>query len=102
MFKKMRKVTETDCFDSCKFSKSHLASEKKKSPGKTLFTRKKGLILETITQIESNATKLLVDNLRKQVNCWVPGHNPVVNDNRCVTTDGSDHEVVQKLAQVAS
>jgi hypothetical protein len=59
MFKKMRKVTETDCFDSCKFSKSHLASEKKKSPGKTLFTRKKGLILETITQTESNATARL-------------------------------------------
>jgi hypothetical protein len=26
----------------------------------------------------------------------------MVNDYRCVTADGSDHEVVQKLAQVAS
>jgi hypothetical protein len=47
--------------------------------------------LETITQTEFNATRLLVDNLRKQGNCWVPGHNPVVNDYRCLTAGGSDH-----------
>jgi hypothetical protein len=29
MFKEMGKVTETDCFDSCTFSKSHLALEKR-------------------------------------------------------------------------
>jgi hypothetical protein len=49
MFKEMYKVTETDCFDSCKLSKSHLALEKKKRPSKSSFERKKGLILETIT-----------------------------------------------------
>ncbi len=48
MLKKMFKVTETDCFDSCKFSKSHLALEKKKFPSKILFARKKGLILELL------------------------------------------------------
>jgi hypothetical protein len=67
MFKEMFKVTETDCFDSCldcKVSKSHLALEKR-SVQVNLFARKKGLILETITQTQSNATRLLVDNLRK-------------------------------------
>ncbi len=38
---------------------------KKKRQSKTSFARKKGLILETITQTEFNATRLLVDNLRK-------------------------------------
>jgi hypothetical protein len=40
-------------------------SNVRKKKRKTSFERKKGLILETITQTESNATKLLVDNLRK-------------------------------------
>ena len=65
MFKEMFKVTETDCFDSWKLSKSHLALEKRNVQVKTSFARKKDLILETITQTESNATRLLVNNLRK-------------------------------------
>jgi hypothetical protein len=57
----MCKVKETDCFDSCKLS----SVRKKKRPSKSSFERKNGLILETITQTESNATRVLVDNLRK-------------------------------------
>ncbi len=46
MFKQMCKVTETDCFNSWKLSKSHLALEKKKRLNYTSFARKKGLIFE--------------------------------------------------------
>ena len=38
---------------------------KKKRPSKTSLARKKGLILENITQTEFDAPRLLVDNLRK-------------------------------------
>jgi hypothetical protein len=43
MFKEICKVTETDCFDSWKLSKSHLALEKKN------LARKKDLILELLS-----------------------------------------------------
>jgi hypothetical protein len=61
MFKELCKVTETDCFDSCKLSKSHLALEKRNAQVKLRLcvSTKKGLILETITQTEFNATRLL-------------------------------------------
>jgi hypothetical protein len=44
----MCKVIKADCFDSCKFSKSHLALEKRNVQVKLLFARKKGLILELL------------------------------------------------------
>jgi hypothetical protein len=43
------------------------------------------------TGTELNASRLLVDNLRKLVNCRLPGHNPVANDCRYFTADGSEH-----------
>jgi hypothetical protein len=98
----MCKVTKTDCFDSCKLSKSHLALEKRNVQVKLRWRVKTGLILETITKTGSNATRILVDNLRKLVNCWVPGHNPVVSDCRCVTADGSDHWSGPETRQVTS
>ena len=60
----MLKVTESDCFDSCKLSKSHLALENRNFQVKLRLRvrTKKGLILETITQTEFNATR---PNLRK-------------------------------------
>jgi hypothetical protein len=50
MFKEIFKVTETDCFDSWKLSKSHLALEKRNVyvTHYTSLTRKKGLILELL------------------------------------------------------
>jgi hypothetical protein len=62
MFKEMCKVTETDCFDSCKLSKSHLALENVEVKLRLRVRTKKVLILETITQTEFNATR---PNLRK-------------------------------------
>jgi hypothetical protein len=65
----MCKVTETEklTFDSCKLSKSHLALEKRNVQVKLRLRvrTKKVLISETITQKEFNATRLLIDNLRK-------------------------------------
>jgi hypothetical protein len=67
MFKEMCKVTETDCFDSWKLSKSHLALEKKQRQSNTSFARKiaRAWFRNSYTDTEFNASRLLVDNLRK-------------------------------------
>jgi hypothetical protein len=67
MLKEICKVTETDCFDSWKLSKSHLVLEKR-NPSKTkqhFSACKKSLILELLHRQEFNANILLADNLGK-------------------------------------
>ena len=57
----MCKVTETDCFDSNKFSKSHLALEKRNVKVKLCLrarTPRRALFWNYFTDTDFNATRL--------------------------------------------